>query len=82
MAKTVILHILNEDPILADMDELPDPGATYFSCNNLRKRDGKPVTYITPGAKTILFPWSRLNFIEVMTTEEERREVFDFFREG
>ncbi len=82
MAKTVILHILNEDPILADMDDLPDPNAVYFSVSNLRKRDGKPVTYITQGAKTILFPWSRMNFIEIMVTAEERREVVDFFRES
>lgn len=82
MAKTVILHILNEDPILADMEDLPDPNATYFACTNIRKRDGKPVSYITPGAKTILFPWMRVNFIEVMVTSEERREIVDFYREG
>ena len=82
MPKTVILHILNEDPILADMEDLPQPSAIYFACNNLRKRDGKPVTYLTPGAKTILFPWSRINFIEIMVTAEERREVVDFFRES
>jgi hypothetical protein len=80
--KTVILHILNEDPILADMEDLPDPSAIYISCNNLRKRDGKPVNYLTPGAKTILFPWSRINFIEIMVSAEERREVIDFFRES
>lgn len=82
MAKVVILHIMNEDPILADMDELPEPGAIYFSCSNLRKRDGKPVNYLTPGAKTILFPWSRVSFIEIMQSAEERREVIDFYREG
>ncbi len=81
MAKTVILHILNEDPVLADMEDLPDPNSIYFACSNLRKRDGKPVHSITQGAKTILFPWSRINFIEVMVTAEEKREVFDFYRE-
>lgn len=80
--KTVILHITNEDPILADMEELPDPKAVYFQCSNLRKRDGKPVTYIERGVKTVMFPWSRINFVEVMISSEERREVVDFFREG
>ena len=82
MPKTVILHILNEDPILADMEDLPDPSSIYVSCNNLRKRDGNPVNYLTPGAKTTLFPWSRINFIEIMVSAEERREVIDFFRES
>ncbi len=81
MAKVVILHILNEDPVLADMEELPDPTAIYFACSNLRKRDGKPVHYITQGAKSIHFPWSRINFIEIMVSAEEKREVFDFYRE-
>ena len=81
MAKVVILHIINEDPILADMEELPDPTSNFVTCTNLRKRDGKPVHYITQGAKTFLFPWSRINFVEVMVTAEEKREVFDFYRE-
>jgi hypothetical protein len=82
VAKTVVLHILNEDPILGDLEEMPDPNSTYFTCSNLRKRDGKPVTYLTPGVKTVMFPWNRITFIEVMVSSEERSSVIDFFREG
>ncbi len=82
MAKTVILHILNEDPVVADMEELPDPSATFFVCNNLRKKDGKPVSYLERGAKLVLFPWNRVNFIEVMESADEKRAVVDFFRES
>lgn len=82
MAKTVIVHIFNEDPMLADMEELPDPTAMYVSFSNLRKRDGKPINYISPGAKTILFPWSRIAFLEIMVSAEERRGVVDFYRES
>ena len=82
MAKTVILHILNEDPIVADMEELPDPTATFITCTNLRKKDGKPVTYVERGVKQILFPWNRINFIEIMESVEEKRSVIDRFREG
>jgi hypothetical protein len=82
MAIPVILHIMGEDPFVADMETLPDPTSSYIMFSNPRKRDGKPVTYITAGAKQILFPWLRVNFIEVMTSSEERREVIDFFRES
>lgn len=81
MAKTVILHILGEEPFLADVEEIPETTATFFACTNVRKRDGKPVSYITPGVKTVLFPWNRINFIEVMVTAEERSSVIDFYRE-
>jgi hypothetical protein len=80
VAKVVILHIVNEDPIMADMEDLPDPSATYFVCTNLRKKDGKPVNYLERGVKTVLFPWNRVSFIEVMVSEEEKREIVEFFR--
>lgn len=82
MAKTVILHILNEDPIMAEIEDMPDSNASYFICSNLRKKDGKPVNYLTPGVKTVLFPWNRVTFIEFMVSAEERREVVDFFRDS
>jgi hypothetical protein len=28
-----------------------------------------------------MFPWHRLTFIEVMTTDTERQETIEFFRE-
>ena len=43
MAKTVVLHIMGEDPILADIDQDPQPTDLYVKVSNLRKRDGKEV---------------------------------------
>jgi hypothetical protein len=68
--------------MLGDIDEMPEPGANYVVFTNLRKRDGKPVNYVSPGAKQIIFPWSRISFLEIMVSAEERREVVDFFRES
>ena len=81
MAKTIVLHVIGEEPILADIDEMPDPASNFVTCSNLRKRDGKPVNYVSPGARTILFPWSRISFLEIMVSGEERRDIVDFFRE-
>jgi len=81
MAKTIVLHIVGEEPVLADIDEMPEPTATYVMCSNLRKRDGKPVNYVSPGAKTILFPWARISFLEIMVSTEESRDVIGFYRE-
>ena len=81
MAKLVLIHVSNEDPILAEMDELPNPGDNFIVFTNPRRRDGRPVNYITAGVRTFIFPWNRISFIEVMISEEERREVLEFFRE-
>ena len=80
MAKTVVLHIMGEDPVLADMDQEPQPSDAYIKVSNLRKRDGKDVTYLTPGVQSVIYPWHRITFLEIMVSEEERGSVIDFFR--
>lgn len=80
MARTVILHIVGEDPVLGDMEQEPQPTDNFIMVSNLRKRDGKDVHYLSPGVQTVLFPWSRITFVEMMVDEEERGKVIDFFR--
>jgi hypothetical protein len=80
MAKTVVLHIMGEDPILADIDQEPQPTDLYVKVSNLRKRDGKEVSYLTAGVQSVIYPWHRITFLELMVSEEERGSVIDFFR--
>jgi hypothetical protein len=81
VAKLILIHITNEDPILAEMDDLPNPADNFVIFTNPRRRDGRPVNYVTAGARTFIFPWTRISFIEVMVSEDERREVLEFFRQ-
>ena len=80
MAKTVILHLTGEDPILADIDQEPQTTDLFLRVSNMRKRDGKPVPYVTAGVQAVIVPWHRITFIELMPSEEERSSVVDFFR--
>jgi hypothetical protein len=80
MAHTVIIHMLNEDPIVAEMEELPGPEATSISFTNPRRRDGKALHYLTYGSVAYIFAMHRVNFIEVMAPREET-DVIEFFRE-
>ncbi len=81
MARTVIIHLLNEDPIVADMEMLPNENSAFVSFTNPRKRDDKSVGWVTPGARSFIFPWARINFIEVMTSKEEESSVIKPFRD-
>jgi hypothetical protein len=81
MAKVVIIHVIGEDPILAEVEDLPKPSDQFVEFSNPRRRDGKPIAYVTMGAKNFLFPWHRLSFVEVMSAESEREDVIEFFRE-
>jgi hypothetical protein len=81
MAYTVIVHLLNEDPMVAEVEELPDPHATNFTCVNPRRKDGKPLPYISPECTQFIFSWNRIGFIEVMPTEEGEEKIVEFFRD-
>ena len=92
MSMVAIVHLLGEDAILADIDELPDPNHNYMVLRNIRKKDGKSLTYVDDEATAFLYPWNRVSFIELMgevSTAASRAEpakpagttVFGFFRE-
>jgi hypothetical protein len=73
MAVTVLVHIVNEDPIVLDVDDLPDPTDQYLIGMNPRYRDGKDVSYVMEDVTTILFPWHRITFVEILPSEEDER---------
>lgn len=80
MPYTVLLHIHNEDPVVGEVEELPNPTDNFLLISNLRKRDGKDVHFLDPNAVSVIFPWHKVGFVEVMSSEEEG-EVIGFVRD-
>ncbi len=80
MPYTLLVHINNEDPVLGDVDELPHPTDNFLLVSNVRRRDSKDVHFMDPSAVSLLFPWHRVVFVEIMASEEEG-EVIGFVRE-
>ena len=80
MPVNVILHISGEEPIVAEIDEMPTPSDTLLIVNNPRKRDGKDLTYLATDVTTVIWPWDKINFLEIMPSEAEE-EIIGFVRE-
>lgn len=80
MTYTVLIHLANEDPVVAELSELPNPQDQTITVNNPRLRDGKDLHYVMPEVQTLIFPWNRITFVEIMPTEEEE-DVISFIRE-
>jgi hypothetical protein len=80
MTYTLLIHLESTDPLVAEVDDLPSPQDQVIVVNNPRQRDGKDLHYVMPEVQTLIFPWNRITFIEVMPTEEEE-EVVGFIRE-
>ena len=77
---TVMVHILNEDAILAEVDQLPANNDTLITIKNPRRRDGKDVLFIDANVVTVIYPLARINFIEVIPSGEGE-EIIGHFRE-
>ena len=77
---TLLLHIQNEEPILGEVDALPSPADVTVIVKNPRRRDGKDVHYLDASVTTVMWPMSRINFIEVMPSGDEE-EIISFIRE-
>lgn len=81
MSTTVIVHIANEDTFVAEIDVMPQPTDTIIVLNNPRRRDGKVVHQFDMEASSIVYPWSRINFLEIMGARANRDELIEFFRD-
>jgi hypothetical protein len=80
VAKTVILHLSGENPVFGEIAEEPDPSDMFIKVTNMRTLDGKEVPYLAEGVESVIFPWHRVTFIEVLTSGVETEEVVGFFR--
>jgi hypothetical protein len=80
MPHTVVIHLLNEEPLVAETDNLPEPTDQVLIVANVRRRDGREVSYLLPEAGTVVFPWTRVQCVEVMPSDSDE-EIVTFIRE-
>jgi hypothetical protein len=80
----VIIHVLNEEAILGDLDELPGVQDNCLVVRNPRKRDGKPLNMLAEGVNSVIYPWTRITYVEVldeMVSTSTSDSIVGFFRE-
>lgn len=77
---TVIVHVANEDPIVCEIEKIPDPQDQLLVLNNPRLRDGKDVHYVDEDVTTLVFPIHRINFIQILPSADVE-DVIGFVRD-
>ena len=80
MSYIVMIHVLNEDAVVGEVDALPEPSDQVVIVSNVRRRDGRDVSYILPETNTVVFPWTRIHCVEILPSEAEE-EIVSFIRE-
>ena len=63
-----ILHLMNEQPMLADLFEAPAPGDVSLRCTRLRTLNGKRPVFVEDIDSIFLFPYMHIRFLEIPPT--------------
>jgi hypothetical protein len=63
---TLQVHIVNQEPIKLDVEELPSLSDVAIIGSNPRDRTEREVNWIDDGVNTIIIPWSRISLIQIL----------------
>jgi len=63
----VIIHLINDLPIVVDLEAMPGPADRSVLCTNVRTVDGKRPNFIHDRHSRFVFPMSVVRLIEAPT---------------
>jgi hypothetical protein len=67
--RNVVIHLANEQPLLADLYDVPSQTDAGLLCTNLRMMDGKRPVFIDAITSTFFFPYHVMRFLEIPPAE-------------
>jgi hypothetical protein len=65
-----VIHPLNDQPLVVDLEEMPSPADVAVVCRNVRTIDGKRPKFIDRKDSTFIFPYDAIRFVEVYSGVE------------
>jgi hypothetical protein len=63
--RNVCIHVSNEQPLLADLYDVPTAADAGLLCTNVRMLDGKRPVFIDSIEASFFFPYHVIRFIEI-----------------
>ncbi|MDZ4764947.1 MAG: hypothetical protein SGI73_10375 [Chloroflexota bacterium] len=71
---TILMHIANAEAVKLDLEEMPSVTDIAVVGKNPRDRADREVSWLEEGVTTIVFPWWRITFLEILPSEAEEEE--------
>jgi hypothetical protein len=71
MIRDAVLHFGNEQPLLVDLFERPEPSHTVLVCTNVRSLSGTKPIWIDQSASVFFFPFAIIRFVEIHPGAQE-----------
>ncbi len=63
---TIIVHLMNEDSVVGEVDELPAKSDSLLHVKNPRRKDGKDIAYLEPNVSQVYWPLHKITLIEIV----------------
>ena len=71
---TLQIHIANGEPLKLDVEELPDMTDIAIVGSNPRDRQDREVNWVDDGVNMVIIPWARINYIQILPSEDDEEE--------
>jgi hypothetical protein len=75
MIRNVVVHLLNEQPILVDLVVAPKPVDVSVICCNVRTMSGKQPVFVDRSDSTFMIPLTHIRFMELRLAAVEEHEA-------
>jgi hypothetical protein len=63
--RNAVIHIQNEQPLLADLFDVPSSTDVSLVCTNLRTMNGSRPVFADHTDSTFIFPFDHIRFVEI-----------------
>jgi hypothetical protein len=73
--RNVVVHLANEQPLLADLYGIPNPTDVGLLCTNLRMMDGKRPVFVDSITSSFFFPYHIMRFLEMPPEEVAKHQA-------
>ena len=80
MRRPVLIHLIDEEFVLGEVDQLPNPADQFMIIHKPRQQDGTKLAYIQENVPTILIPWHQIIYVQLLPGSGID-EVIGFVRE-
>lgn len=73
MIRNAVIHIVNEQPLLADLFDVPVSTDVSLVCTNLRTMNGSRPVFADHVQSTFVFPFDHIRFVEIPPGSDSSR---------
>ena len=68
MIRNAVVHLQGEQPLLADIYDMPTNADVSLVCTNVRMLDGKKPVFVDRSDSVFVFPYLHIRFLEIMAS--------------